>query len=66
MPIHDSPPSLPPNDDGFSKRTQENIGEFMSAAMQAAQQVFMKHAEEQAAKGASAGAGKVRTKRAVG
>jgi len=33
--------------------TQDNIGEFMGAAINAAQQMFMKHAEEQAAKEAA-------------
>jgi limonene 1,2-monooxygenase len=35
--------------------TRENTGEFMGAAMNAAQQMFMKHHEEQAAKEAARG-----------
>src|SRR5204863_1395821 len=34
--------------------TRDNIGEFMGAAMSAAQQMFAQHAEEQAAKAAAA------------
>jgi limonene 1,2-monooxygenase len=41
------------NRDASINWTRENIGEFMGAAMNAAQQMFMKHAEEQAAKDAA-------------
>jgi hypothetical protein len=34
--------------------TRDNMNEFMGAAMNAAQRMFMKHAEEEAAKGAAA------------
>ena len=36
--------------------TRDNVSEFMGAAMNAAQQMFMKHADEEAAKVAKAGA----------
>ena len=45
--------------------TRENSGEFMGAAMNAAQQMFMKHHEEQAAKEASQGQPKSNKERAA-
>jgi limonene 1,2-monooxygenase len=41
------------NRDDSLRWTRENIGEFMGAAMAAAQQMFVKHAEEEAAKDAA-------------
>lgn len=46
--------------------TRGNIGEFMGAAMNAAQQMFMKHAEERAAKEAASDKPAGGTKRAAG
>jgi limonene 1,2-monooxygenase len=46
--------------------TRENSGEFMGAAMNAAQQMFVKHHEEQAAKETAHGASKLKTERAAG
>jgi limonene 1,2-monooxygenase len=49
------------NRDASIRWTRENIGEFMGAAMSAAQQMFVKHHEEQAAKNAPRAANDRRT-----
>jgi limonene 1,2-monooxygenase len=54
------------NRDASLRWTRENIDEFMGAAMAAAQQMFVKHAEEQAAKDAARGDAKPASKRAAG